>query len=80
MLLLLTRDQLVARIQQLNFLRLIGQCDRSTTLENVPGQTFYILRVEQQLEQHYVEMLSIHPIGRMPEWGVVDFLVNAEME
>lgn len=61
-------------------------CD-PVTLPNVRGQRFYVLRVDEQDEEHYIRELGYHPIARMPEaewkgaeWKCVDFLVNVEIE
>lgn len=82
-LLLLTLPEIIARVRYFNGLRSLSPgsfLDRSVTLPNIHGQVFYVLRVDDCQQQHYVEMLKLHPIARMPEWGVVDFLLNAEME
>lgn len=49
-------------------------------LFGVPSQRFFVLRVDQADEAHYVRELGLYPIARMPEWGVVDFLINADVE
>ena len=84
-----TRLQVVARVQSLNDIHasamvmglgVPGYMPHPVTIPGVPGQWFYVLRVAAHTEAHYIGILGWHPISRMPEKDVVDFLLNVKME
>ena len=81
---LLTRQQIIERIamMKLHAMHTDNPYNSPVTFHRIPGQVFFVLRVDEENECYYTNVLGYHPITRMsePGWKCVDFIVNAEME